>query len=119
MSIRVVIHRRARRDMEDYLDYLIDNAPVTVSNWFEDLQSHVLGLASTASMWAAAAENRKCSKDLRESHFGSNPNVFRVLFYIQGDQLHVIRVLRAQHRFLTKKEIKEAINGVEAAEEDE
>jgi hypothetical protein len=39
------------------------------------------------------------------------PNVFRIIFYLEQESVHIIRVRRAQRRALTKREIEEAIDG--------
>jgi plasmid stabilization system protein ParE len=109
MSDRVVIHDAARRDMDEYLTWLHPRAPTTVANWFERLQSHIFALPDNWMSCPLALENRRTSRELRESHFGKLPNVFRIIFYLEADAVHVIRVRRAQRRLLSRREIDDAI----------
>jgi plasmid stabilization system protein ParE len=108
MSMRVVIHRRAQQDLDEYVEWLSKHAPVTTAAWFARLESHILGLSEKGPNCLRAAESRRTSLDLRESRFGKRPNVFRILFYLEGQAVHVIRVRRAQRRLLSSKEIREA-----------
>ena len=40
--------------------------------------------------------------------FGKRPNVYRVIFLVDGDSVRVLRIRRAQRRPLTRKQIDEA-----------
>lgn len=111
MGLRVVIHARAKRDMEQYVEWLQRRAPIATARWFANLQAHILDLADKGHHDLPALEARKTSRDLRESHFGKRPNVFRIIFYLEHESVHVIRVRRAQRRALTRKEIEEAMDG--------
>ncbi len=46
--------------------------------------------------------------ELREILFGRRPNVYRVIFLIDGDTVRVLRIRRAQRRPLTRKQFDEA-----------
>lgn len=108
MGLRVVIHRRAQQDLDDYVAWLSKHAPLTTAAWFARLEAHVLALSEKGVDCLRAAESRRTSFDPRESHFGKRPNVFRIVFYIEGQTAHVIRVRRAQRRLLTRKAIDDA-----------
>jgi plasmid stabilization system protein ParE len=110
MSLRVIVHRRAQQDLDEYLAWLSKHAPVTTAAWFARLEAHIVALAEKGPECLRAAESRRTSLDLRESHFGKRPNVFRILFYLENDAVHVIRVRRAQRRLLTGTEIHKAID---------
>ena len=111
MALRVIIHRRAQWDLDEYVAWLSKHAPVTTAAWFARLEAHILGLAEKGPACLPAAESRRTALDLRESRFGKRPNVFRLLFYLEQDAVHVVRVRRAQRRLLTRKEIQEAVDG--------
>jgi len=57
-----------------------------------------------------ARENRKVDIELREYLFGKRPFVFRVIFTIDGETVRILRIRRAQRRFLTRDEIDEALH---------
>jgi hypothetical protein len=72
-------------------------------------QAALTGLGKLAPHLPQAPERRKVDVDLRQLLFGRRPNVFRVLFYIDGNQVRIVRIRRAQRKFLTPREIVEAI----------
>jgi hypothetical protein len=45
---------------------------------------------------------------LRELHFGKRPNVFRVVFTIDGNTVRILRIRRAQRRWLTRRQTEDA-----------
>jgi hypothetical protein len=47
---------------------------------------------------------------VRELLFGKRPHVFRVLYLIDGEIVRVLRIVRAQRRFLTKSQTEEAVD---------
>jgi plasmid stabilization system protein ParE len=110
MTLRVVVHRGAQDDLDKYVAWLSRHAPVTTAAWFARLEAQILGLGDKAARCLPAAEARRTSVDLRESRFGKRPNVFRIIFYLERDAVHVIRVRRGQRRPLTRKEIQEGID---------
>lgn len=110
MSWRVVIHRRAQQDLDEYVAWLSTHAPLTTAAWFARLEAQILALAETGPECLRAAESRRTTLDLRESHFGKRPNVFRIVFYLEDQRVHVIRVRRAQRRLLTRQELDDAID---------
>jgi hypothetical protein len=46
--------------------------------------------------------------ELREHLFGRRPHVYRSVFVIDRDAVRVLRILRAQRRALTRRQIDEA-----------
>lgn len=46
--------------------------------------------------------------ELREIHFGKKPNVYRVIFIVDGETVRALRIRRAQRRSLTRKQVHEA-----------
>ena len=84
-------------------------APNTADRWFDRFREAIRSLESAATRCPKAVENRKVSVEIREFHFGRLPNVFRIIFHIDGDIVRVLRIRRGQRRSLTRREITEAI----------
>ena len=49
--------------------------------------------------------------------YGRRGSVYRVLYFVDGQDVHVLRVRRAQRRPLTRREIEEAIDDLPEAEQ--
>lgn len=109
MTHQVRIHRIARLDLRDAYEWAHERAPKTVDLWFDRFREAIRSLESQPERCPLAAENRRVSLEVRELHFGRRPNVFRVIFHIDGNCVRVLRIRRGQRRLLTRREISEAV----------
>ena len=109
MSYRVVVQRLALQDLEDAYVWAARRAPETAARWLRRFQEALQNLAQKAQQCPLAAENRRSSVELRQWLFGKRPNVFRVIFTIDRDSVRILRILRAQRRFLSRKQLDQAV----------
>ena len=109
MTHSVVVQRLARNDLRSDYTWAAQHAPVAAARWLDRFQERLRTLARNPERCGSAPEGRKVKLDLRQILFGRRPNVFRAIFVIEGGKVRVLRVLRAQRRFLTRKQISEAI----------
>ncbi|MFO7906788.1 MAG: type II toxin-antitoxin system RelE/ParE family toxin [Planctomycetota bacterium] len=84
------------------------HAPQTAARWLDRFQATINTLSAQPERCSHAKENSKVHVELRELHFGRRPNVFRVIFTVEGQTVRVLRIRRAQRRPLTRLEIDEA-----------
>jgi plasmid stabilization system protein ParE len=108
MTYRVIFQRLAVQDLDDAFVWAAQKAPATAARWFDRFQAALQRLDTNPQRCRRAREQRKVDIDLREILFGKTPNVFRVIFMIDGDTVRVLRIRRAQRRPLTRKQIDEA-----------
>lgn len=108
MKYQVVVQRLASEDLAAAFAWVYRYAPETATRWLDRFEESLLTLEWQPQRCALARENRRSRRELREFHFGKRPYVFRVLFTIDGDVVRVLRILRAQRRPLSRKEIEKA-----------
>lgn len=108
MTYRVVFLNRAVGDLDNAYRWAIRHAPFTAAAWLDRFRKKLQSLAVNPHRCGFARENRKMSFEVRQILFGHKPSVFRVLFTIAGDEVRVLRIRRAQRRFLTRRELDEA-----------
>ena len=108
MSCRVRLQRLANQDLEEAYARAARNAPQAAARWLDRFQSALHVLSHNPERCPFAKENAKVDLELREFHFGNKPHVFRVIFTIDGETVRILRIRRAQRRFLTRKEIDQA-----------
>ena len=108
MTFRVVLQRLAIEDLDDAFAWAARRAPATATRWLDRFQATLQRLDTNPQRCPRAREQRKLDAELREIHFGKRPNVYRVVFLIDGDTVRVLRIRRAQRRPMTRKEIDEA-----------
>jgi plasmid stabilization system protein ParE len=109
MTFRVVLQRLASADVAEAYEWAASRAPDEASKWVSRLEKTLGTLAEHPDQCPLARESSKVAIEVRELLFGRRPYVFRVLYVIDGDVVRILRILRAQQRFLTKSQIEEAL----------
>ena len=110
MTYEVVIQPRALRDLNESQTWAAKHAPLTARRWVNRFIDHLHTLARNPERCGLADEARKAKREVRQLLFGKRPNVYRALFVIEARQVRVVRVLRAQRRALTRRQIDEDID---------
>lgn len=113
MNRRVVLQRLAARDLDEAYRWAASNAPEAAARWLTRFENALSTLSHNPERCPFARENSKVDLEVREFLFGRRPHVFRVIFTIEADTVRVLRILRAQRRFLTRKQIEEATDSGE------
>lgn len=113
MKYRVILQEYAERDLDDAYRRAAANAPQTAARWLDRFQAALATLSQNPQRCSLARENAKVDIELREFLFGRKPHVFRVLYTIDDDAVRTLRILRAQRRFLTRRQIDEAFDAGE------
>jgi plasmid stabilization system protein ParE len=108
MTYRVILQRLAIEDLDDAFAWAAQKAPITAARRLGRFHAALQRLDSNPQRCPRAREQSKLDAELREVLFGKRPNVYRVVFLIDGDTVRVLRIRRAQRQPLTRNEIDEA-----------
>jgi plasmid stabilization system protein ParE len=104
----VVLHSKAQADLDDAYRNAARHAPQAASRWVDRFEQALTTLSRNPERCPLAPESRFTSENVHEFHFGRQPNVFRVLFWIDGLRVRILRIRRASRRGLTSREIRDA-----------
>ena len=110
MTYRVILQRLAVADLQEAYEWAARRAPRTAQRWLKRFEDALQSLERNPQRCPFARENGKVEVELREFLLGKPPFVFRVVFTIDQDAVRILRVRRAQRRFLTKPQIDEAMD---------
>ncbi len=108
MKYRITLFSFALSDLDQAYQFAADQAPDVATRWLVRFQATLQSPDESPERCPLARENKNVEMELRELLFGKRPNVFRVLFTIHEGEVRVLRILRAQRRFLTQEQIDEA-----------
>jgi hypothetical protein len=106
---QVVLLTKAIGDLESAYRYAAAQAPVPATAWLERFQNSIGTLETRADGYPLAPENRRSPVKLQQMQFGRRANIYRVIYFVTPDAVYVVRILRAQRRFLTRREIRDAV----------
>ena len=99
MDFRVELSDQAKRDIAAIYDWLqSQQAGDTGERWFLALRAAIASLASLPSRCRLAPENPDSPVELRQLLYGRTPHVYRILFTIEGDTVHVLHIRHGRRR---------------------
>jgi plasmid stabilization system protein ParE len=94
VTYRVVFTARARADVVEQFRYLADRSPAAASKWYAGIEKAVAKLGTQPDRHPIAQdETEQLGITLRQMLYGRRPDVFRILFSVEGDivTLHYVR----------------------------
>ena len=99
MEYRVELSTRAASDLDELLDWLVqNNAGQTGARWLAELETSIASLTSQLERCAVAPESARFSFTVRHLLHGRKPHVYRILFTIDGDVVHVLHIRHGRRR---------------------
>lgn len=106
MKHHVRVGASAKREIAEAYQWLLDNAPrVHAVAWLDGLQAAVRGLDTMPNRHGLAREAKAGRIDVRQLLYGKRPHVYRVLFIVSGDTVHVLHVRHAARNQLRRGEL--------------
>lgn len=100
MKFRVDIASEAARDADSILEWLLSQrAGETGIKWFRAMEEAISSLAEFPKRCPLAPENKMFSFEVRQLLYGHQPHVYRILFTVQANTVHVLHIRhgRRQH----------------------
>jgi len=105
MTYEVRLLRRAKKDLDESYNWAANHASRTAALWLIRFERAISTLESHPQRCAIALESKILKREFRELHFGRRPNVFRVVFTIEGSLVRIFRIRRASRRRLTRHDL--------------
>lgn len=118
MKHEIRIHRAAAVELQEIYAWAAEFAPRTVERWYARLRKAVKTLELSPQRCPKSFESRRVQFDVREFLFGRKPHVIRLLFVIENEVVHVLSMRRGQRRYLTRKEVEDALSDSEQKRSD-
>lgn len=91
MTYRVIIEPTAERGIRDAVRWITGRfSPKMATRWYNGLIKKVDSLKSQPKRCPIAAENDKFTEEIRELLHGKRRNIYRIIFSIRNDSVHVL-----------------------------
>lgn len=104
MIYRVIIQPNAEAELDSAYLYRYQRAPQAVARWFAGFVEAINSLAQFPERCLFAPENGHFPEEIRQLLYGNGRDVFRILFTIQGDTVHVLHIRHGAQRYLHQDE---------------
>ena len=99
MAFRVETSAEAERDAGEILEWLLrQHAGETGIRWFLALEDAIASLATFPESCPLAPENSRFPFQVRQLLYGRKPHVYRILFTIEGDTVHVLHIRHGRRK---------------------
>jgi plasmid stabilization system protein ParE len=103
MVFRVETSAQAERDADEIPEWLLSqHAGETGIRWFLGLEDAVNSLARFPERCPLAPETIRFSFEVRQFLYGRKPNVYRILFTIEGDTVNVLHIRHGRRKPLSR-----------------
>ena len=103
MPYEVVIERPAREDIETAYLWLYQSVGAKALNWFYGIEDAILSLEQFPKRCGFAPENQWLTEEIRQLLYGRKKSMYRILFTIQEERVHVLHVRHTSQDLLDPK----------------
>jgi plasmid stabilization system protein ParE len=98
MAFEVRITARAEQDAEEVLRYLEQQSAAASERWHSALTGAMESLAQYPERCGLAPEADELGFDLRQLLLGKRRSVYRILFVVEENTVHVLHIRHAARR---------------------
>lgn len=99
MDFRVELSDQAQADIARIYDWLrSQRAGDAGERWFVGLRAAIDSLANLPARCPLAPENRDSPVEVRQLLYGHRPHVYRILFAIDGEVVHILHIRHGRRR---------------------
>jgi plasmid stabilization system protein ParE len=105
MTFQVIIQPRAERDIRNHVAWIIgqSNSPATALRWARALRNKIDTLKTTPLRCPVDPDSDAYGEEVRVLLHGKRQKVYRILYVIRGDAVHVVAVRHAAQRSLSEE----------------
>jgi plasmid stabilization system protein ParE len=105
MTYRVILQPRAERDIQAQAAWLLERArsPAAALRWVRGIRARIATLKASPRRCPVDPDSGAYGEEVRVLLYGKRPGIYRVLFAIRGDTVHVLTVRHSAQRSLREE----------------
>jgi plasmid stabilization system protein ParE len=92
MTHQIIIETQAQSDLEEAYRRIAQGSAERAAQWYNGIVDAIASLANFPERCAFARENAFFPEDIRQLLYGKRGNVYRILFTITQDTVHVLHI---------------------------
>ena len=91
-AYRLILQPAAEADIEDAFRWMQEQSPARAARWLNGLMQSIESLTVFPLSCPLAPENDYFAEEIRQLLYGKRGNVYRVLYTLVGEEIHVLHV---------------------------
>lgn len=95
MKYRVKIGARAKRDLESVVEWIAEDSESAARQWYGRVREAIQTLERFPERCPLAPESGFVSREIRQLLHGTRRNMYRILFTLEGKNVHVLHIRHA------------------------
>ncbi len=101
-TVRVTVS--AQKDADAAYLWLAERT-IHAVRWLDGLEKAIEDLSDLPTRWPLARESREFDEPVRQLLYGKSPHVYRVLFVVRADVVHVLHVRHGARQAMKGSEV--------------
>jgi plasmid stabilization system protein ParE len=98
VKFRVIIQPAAHADIAEAAGWLAARAPGPAAKWLAGMREAIASLTTHPLRCPLAPESDEFEEEIRELLHGKRGGIYRILFTVSGDTVHLLHVRHAARR---------------------
>jgi toxin ParE1/3/4 len=107
MTFRVRLSSLAKADLDAALDYIHSHSPERARRWLDGLENAISSLKTLPQRCPVIPEADELGITMRHLLYGQRAALFRIVFYIEEDEVFVLRIWHGSRHRLTIEDLEE------------
>ncbi|MBN2023869.1 MAG: type II toxin-antitoxin system RelE/ParE family toxin [Pirellulales bacterium] len=101
---RLIIQPPAFDDLDEAYQWIREQAPEAAARWFNGFVEALNSLITSPERCGLAPENDAVEPEIRQLLYGRRSGVYRALFTITRNEVHVLHIRHAARQTMTAEE---------------
>lgn len=104
---RLIIEPPAFDDLDESYQWIKQRSPEAAGRWFNGFVEALNSLTTAPERCGLAPENDTVELEIRQLLYGRRSGVYRALFTITGNEVHVLHICHAARQTMTVEELSD------------
>ncbi len=105
MKYKLIIQPPALADLDEAYRWIAQQSPENAAQWFNRFLEALSGLEQFPDRCGIAPESEHFDQEIRQLLYGRRSGVYRALFVIRSDEVHVLHIRHAAQNAMTPEEL--------------
>jgi len=104
MKYKLIIQPSASVDLEESYRWIAERSPARAPGWFNRFIKALTSLQTNPERCEIAPESKSVGVIIRQLLYGRRGGVYRALYTIRGQEVHVLHIRHAAREYMTQEE---------------